>query len=104
MAAARPALQGQRTTDELAIVDPFWGPGFALVTATYVLVDGRFSARGLLALVLVSAWAARLGWHLWMRNRRSGEDPRYRAMRDRHGTRFGWVSLFTVFPGKRRVF
>lgn len=80
-----------------SIVDPFWGPGFALVTATYVVVDGRFGARGLLALVLVSAWAARLGYHLWMRNRRTGEDPRYRAMRDRHGARFGWVSLFTVF-------
>lgn len=83
--------------EDASIVDPFWGPGFALVTVTYVLLDGRFGLRGLLALVLISAWAARLGFHLVKRNRRSGEDPRYRAMRNRHGARFRWVSLFTVF-------
>lgn len=82
---------------DASIADPFWGPGFAIVTATYFLVDGRFGARGTLALVLVLAWAARLGWHLLRRNRREGEDPRYRAMRARHGDRFGRVSLFSVF-------
>jgi steroid 5-alpha reductase family enzyme len=82
---------------DASIADPFWGPGFAIVTATYYLVDGRFGARGTLALVLVLAWASRLGWHLLRRNRREGEDPRYRAMRARHGDRFGRVSLFSVF-------
>lgn len=83
--------------NDASIVDPFWGPGFALVTVAYVWADGRFGPRGLLALGLVSAWAVRLGFHLLKRNRKSGEDPRYRAMRDRHGARFPWVSLFTVF-------
>lgn len=82
---------------DASIADPFWGPGFALVTATYFLADGRFGARGSVALVLVVAWAARLGWHLLRRNRREGEDPRYQAMRARHGNRFGRVSLFSVF-------
>ncbi len=82
---------------DASIADPFWGPGFALVGFVYVFVDGRFGARGLLTLFLVSAWAARLGRHLWTRNRTRGEDPRYGAMRARHGARFGWVSLFTVF-------
>jgi steroid 5-alpha reductase family enzyme len=82
---------------DASIADPFWGPGFALVTATYFTVDGRFGPRGTLALALVVAWAARLGWHLLRRNRREGEDPRYQAMRARHGDRFGRVSLFSVF-------
>jgi steroid 5-alpha reductase family enzyme len=82
---------------DASIADPFWGPGFVVVTTTYLLVDGRFSARGVLALVLVSAWAARLGWHLLRRNRRDGEDPRYQAMRARHGDRFAGRSLVSVF-------
>jgi steroid 5-alpha reductase family enzyme len=82
---------------DASIVDPFWAPGFSLVTVAYLLADDRFAPRGLLALVLVSLWAARLGIYLLRRNLRSGEDPRYRAMRDRHGHRFGRVSLFTVF-------
>jgi steroid 5-alpha reductase family enzyme len=82
---------------DASIVDPFWGPGFALATLTYWLVDGSPSARGTLVLVLVAAWALRLGWHLLRRNRREGEDPRYAAMRARHGERFPRVSLFRVF-------
>ncbi len=82
---------------DASIVDPFWGPGFILVTVSYLAVDGRISPRGLLALGLVTVWAVRLGYHLWRRHRREGEDPRYRAMRETHGHRFWWVSLFTVF-------
>jgi steroid 5-alpha reductase family enzyme len=82
---------------DASIVDPFWAPGFALVTLAYLIADGRFAPRGVLALVLVSVWAARLGFHLLRRNLRSGEDPRYGAMRERHGAGFGRVSLFTVF-------
>ena len=82
---------------DASIVDPFWGPGFALAALTYWLVDGARGARGTLVLVLVTAWALRLGWHLLRRNRREGEDPRYAAMRTRHGERFPRVSLFRVF-------
>jgi steroid 5-alpha reductase family enzyme len=82
---------------DASIADPFWGPGFALASTTYVWADGRFNARGMLALILVTVWAVRLGKHLLVRNRREGEDRRYRAMRARHGDRFGRVSLFTVF-------
>ncbi len=82
---------------DASIVDPFWGPGFALATLAYYVADGRHTARGTLALALVTLWAARLGLHLLARNRRSGEDPRYAAMRDRYGERFGRVSLVRVF-------
>lgn len=82
---------------DASIVDPFWGPGFALATLTYWLIDGARSPRGTLVLLLVAAWALRLGWHLLRRNRREGEDPRYAAMRERWGERFPRVSLFRVF-------
>lgn len=82
---------------DASIIDAFWGPGFALVTLAYLVADGRFHPRGILALSLVSLWAARLGHHLFRRNRAKGEDPRYQAWRAEHGERFVWVSLFTVF-------
>jgi steroid 5-alpha reductase family enzyme len=82
---------------DASIVDPFWGPGFLLVGLTYLLADGRIGPRGVLATLLIAAWAVRLGVHLLRRNRATGEDRRYGAMRERHGKRFRWVSLFTVF-------
>jgi steroid 5-alpha reductase family enzyme len=82
---------------DASIIDAFWGPGFALVTLAYYVVDASHSERGTLVLALVSAWAARLGYHLLRRNRRMGEDPRYVAMRAKYGERWGRVSLFRVF-------
>ena len=82
---------------DASIADPFWGPGFLLVTLTYVVAHGALTPRGILVLGAVSAWATRLGAHLLARNRSHGEDPRYAAMRAHHGSRFWWVSLFTVF-------
>lgn len=82
---------------DASIADPFWGPGFALVTLTYYLVDGRFGVRGTVVLGLVIAWAVRLGFHLLIRNRAHGEDRRYREMRARHGPGWETASLFRVF-------
>jgi steroid 5-alpha reductase family enzyme len=82
---------------DASIADPFWGPGFLVVTVVYLVVHGDPSPRGLLVTGLVAAWAARLGLHLLTRNRAEGEDPRYAAMRARGGASFAWSSLFTVF-------
>lgn len=83
--------------DDASIVDPFWGPGFVLVTLTYLFVDGSYGVRGRVVLLLVTIWATRLGWHLFVRNRKRGEDERYRQMREKRGRSFWWQSLFTVF-------
>jgi steroid 5-alpha reductase family enzyme len=83
--------------EDVSIVDPFWGPGFLLVTACYVALTNAPGPRAWLVLVLVALWALRLGVHLLGRNLRSGEDPRYAAMRERGGASFPVVSLFTVF-------
>ena len=82
---------------DVSIVDPFWAPGFLLVSSTYLALSPDRGARGWLVTALIGIWAARLGSHLLRRNLRSGEDPRYRSMREEHGDRFPVVSLFTVF-------
>tara|TARA_B100000809_G_scaffold98366_2_gene96899 strand:- start:8057 stop:8836 length:780 start_codon:yes stop_codon:yes gene_type:complete len=82
---------------DASIVDPFWGPGFAIAAMTYYLVDGSYPNRGTLVLCLVTLWAACLGYHLYVRNRREGEDPRYTAMRTAGGRLFPLISLFTIF-------
>jgi steroid 5-alpha reductase family enzyme len=82
---------------DASIVDVFWGLGFVLVAwLGFGLADGH-APRRLLVAVLVTLWGVRLAGYLAWRNAGSGEDYRYRAMRRRHGGRFRWVSLFTVF-------
>ena len=46
---------------------------------------------------LVTLWGVRLALHILARGRGGPEDRRYAAMRERHGERFRWVSLGTVF-------
>ena len=82
---------------DASVADPAWGPGFAGVAGAAALAARPLDARGVLVLVLVVAWALRLGVHLLGRNLSHGEDPRYAAMRASWGPRFAWVSLFTVF-------
>jgi len=82
---------------DASLVDPFWGPGFAVVAWVAFAVGGGAGPRPFLVLGLVTLWALRLGGYLLWRKRGHGEDFRYVAMRQRHGARFGTVSLFSVF-------
>lgn len=82
---------------DVSIVDVWWGPGFAWIGLASLGWAPEASARGVLALVLVALWGGRLGGYLLWRNWGREEDSRYRAMRRRHGPRFAWLSLFTVF-------
>lgn len=65
----------------------------ALLYAFALPVDTRSAAM----LALVLAWALRLGFHIWRRNRGHGEDRRYRAMRTRNEPHFWLKSLWLVF-------
>ncbi len=81
-----------------SIVDVFWGPGFVLVGSYYALVVvDRPTMRGLVVLLLVTAWALRLALHIGFRNAGSGEDFRYRRWREEAGRNFWWISLVKVF-------
>lgn len=82
---------------DASIVDPFWAPGFFLVTAVYLWAAPARDLRGWMLLVLMGLWGARLGVHLLRRNLRHGEDRRYTAMREARGESFPVVSLVTVF-------
>ena len=80
-----------------SIVDIFWGPGFAMVALlAFTLGDGAVERRALLA-ALTTLWGVRLGGYLAWRNLGKGEDPRYAAMRARHGAKWPLRSLAIVF-------
>jgi len=82
---------------DASIVDIVWGLGFVIVAwVSFAVADGS-TARRWLVVVLTTAWGLRLAGYLAWRNLGKGEDPRYRAMRRRHGARFGLVSLYLVF-------
>ncbi|HSL26496.1 MAG TPA: DUF1295 domain-containing protein [Acidimicrobiia bacterium] len=83
-----------------SIVDLIWGLGFVLVSwAVYFISNpqGAGANRALLLVALTTLWGLRLTAYLTWRNAGKGEDFRYRAMRDKHGASFFWVSLGTVF-------
>lgn len=80
-----------------SIVDVAWGAGFLLIAwVTFAATNGIGPSRWLL-LGLTSIWGVRLSGYLAWRNAGRGEDKRYAAMRSKHGSRFAFVSLWTVF-------
>jgi steroid 5-alpha reductase family enzyme len=82
---------------DVGIVDTFWGPAFLVIGGTIAWVQGGASARGVVVLLLVGLWAARLATHLYIRARGEPEDRRYAAMRERRGEAFAAQSLYVVF-------
>jgi len=82
---------------DASVVDPFWGAGFVIVAWATAGWLGGFDIRAILLVGLTTAWGLRLSLFLLWRNWGEGEDSRYREMRDKHGDKFWWVSLFTVF-------
>lgn len=82
---------------DAGIVDSVWGAGFALIALLGLAFGAGPPARRALVAAMVVVWGVRLSIHIHRRNRGRGEDYRYRAMRERHGERFGRVSFWTVF-------
>jgi steroid 5-alpha reductase family enzyme len=82
---------------DASVVDPFWGTGFVIVAAIAWQLNRPDELRPLLILALTSLWGMRLSMFLLWRNWGDGEDRRYAKMRANKGSRFWWLSLFTVF-------
>lgn len=82
---------------DASIVDPFWGVGFVVIAWITNQLVGIESPRAMIITLLTTLWGLRLSLYLLWRNWGHGEDYRYRAMRARHGDRFTFASLFTVF-------
>lgn len=79
------------------IVDVFWGCGFAFVCWVSLAARQEMTLRPLVLTSLTTLWGLRLTFYLAWRNHGKPEDYRYASMRQRHGNRFPFVSLFTVF-------
>ncbi|MEQ1871054.1 MAG: DUF1295 domain-containing protein [Vicinamibacterales bacterium] len=82
---------------DASIADVCWGFGFVLLAGLHLVMSGAATPRAWLVPLLITLWGTRLSWHIFRRNVGHGEDPRYKAMRARHGRAFWWRSLFTVF-------
>ncbi len=83
---------------DTSIVDIAWGLGFITVAWTaYLFGQNTNPTRSLLLPVLTTIWGTRLAGYLFWRNHGKPEDYRYRAMREKWGNAFPFISLLTVF-------
>lgn len=83
---------------DASVIDPVWGPAFALVAVVCALAGGGDTARRWLLCGLTVVWGMRLGLHLTARKlAEPGEDRRYRAMRTAHPRHFALWSLVYVY-------
>ena len=61
------------------VVDVTWGLSFVVVATICAVLGTGDVFRRLLLLALVAIWGLRLAWHLTVKLKGKGEDPRYRA-------------------------
>ncbi|MBP1160454.1 DUF1295 domain-containing protein [Rhodococcus sp. PvR099] len=62
------------------VVDVSWGLGFVLVAVVAATVGGGDVTRRVLLVLLVAVWGLRLSWHMHVKSRGRGEDPRYEEL------------------------
>ena len=82
---------------DVSIVDSIWALIFLALCGTYFLLNDYSTLRGMIVLALVAVWALRLSAYITWRNHGEPEDPRYRAMREKHAPNFAIKSLWLVF-------
>jgi steroid 5-alpha reductase family enzyme len=72
----------QQRTGKSGPVDTFWtfGVGTAATAGSLVPFSTAPSARQIVVAALAAVWSVRLGIHILLRNRATGDDPRYRHM------------------------
>lgn len=80
-----------------SLADAAWGPGFVLLAAATLLVRHEPGPRHLLAAGMILAWGGRLAVHIFLRNRKKGEDFRYAEWRRTWGRWFVLRSYLQVF-------
>ena len=82
---------------DCSIVDIFWGMGFVGIAWLGFVYGQGAPLRKLWLVMLTTVWGVRLSGYLAWRNLGKVEDPRYQAMRKRHGKQWPWRSFFVVF-------
>lgn len=84
-----------RLKTDNSIVDILWGLGFVVVSWSLFL-SGTNPMNPFLML-MVSLWGLRLGAQLYFRNKREGEDWRYKAWRKDWGEKVNLIAYFRIF-------
>jgi len=77
------AWKVQKISGNTGWIDVFWTFGLGAVAVIASLVPsagGQPHPRQILVATLVALWSLRLGWHILVRTRAVGDDPRYRQL------------------------
>lgn len=86
---------------DVSFIDAFWAYGMVIVALATYFISGGDPARKLVLTGLTCLWGLRLGTHLFIRWRKSGEDPRYAKIlghaMDKKGWSFSRASFQMVF-------
>ena len=67
------------------VADIAWGAGFIVTAISAMIFTEGITPRGILVMFLVILWGVRLACHVFLRNRRKGEDSRYSKWRQEWG-------------------
>src|SRR5262245_8898727 len=81
----------------VSIVDSLWSLMLFAAGVIYGLQSDQRAPRLSFTLWLLALWAARLSFHITMRNMGKGEDHRYQAIRARNQPWISLKSLYLVF-------
>lgn len=79
------------------IADIAWGLGFVFLAWCAILTYQSFSWISILVNCLVTIWGLRLSIHIFLRNRKKGEDYRYQQWRIQWGKWFTIRSYLQIF-------
>lgn len=83
---------------DASIVDRFWGILFILQLVGYTVYSPELDPRAMIVFLLTTLWGLRLSIYIHIRNKGTGEDYRYKEMREEHGEKkFWWYSFFSIF-------
>lgn len=86
-------------TGRHSVMDVAWGASIAVAGVVSFLASAGHGAPARRWLLLVAAftWGYRLAWHVAVRARGAGEDPRYRELLDRAPGDRNWYALRVVY-------
>jgi steroid 5-alpha reductase family enzyme len=79
-----------------SIIDSFWGLGILIISVFTLIASSEITGKKVLLTSLVAIWSLRLSIHIFLRNRKHGEDFRYAAWR-KQWKFFYLRSYFQVF-------
>ena len=78
------------------VADIAWGLGYVGI-CIFLFITQTHTAINLLLFALVVCWGTRLSLHIYLRNKNTKEDFRYRQWRQQWGSTFYWRSYLQVF-------